>query len=105
MTSTWLRNEVHPETLSSIAEGYRLAHPNLLKHDERYPSPEYIESTILPGNPTFGMKEIGEGKESQGSNWIIKMVDETPTGELIHVGLWGGANTLAQALWTVRATR
>jgi len=53
VTPIWLRNEVHPKTLSSLAERYRLAQPNALKHDERHSSPEHIVSIILSGNRTL----------------------------------------------------
>lgn len=104
VTSTWLPTEVHPETLHDIVDGYRLAHPNLLKHSRDYPSAEYVDSIIAAGNPTFGMAEIGEGHDSAGSDLLIRVVDKDDD-RMVHLGLWGGANTLAQALWKVRATR
>jgi hypothetical protein len=104
VTSTWLPTEVHPETLHDIVTGYRLAHPNLLKHSNDYPLPESIDSIIVGGNPTYGMAEIGEGHDSPGSELIIRVVDKDDE-RIVHLGLWGGANTLAQALWKVRETR
>jgi hypothetical protein len=104
VTSTWLPNEVHPETLNDIVTGYRAVHGNLLKHSPDYPTAEYIDSVIVPGNPTYGMAEIGEGHDSPGSDLIIKAADREDE-RMLHLGLWGGANTLAQALWKVRSTR
>jgi len=104
VTSTWLPDQVHPETLNDIVQGYQQVHHNLLKHSPDYPTAEYIDSVIVPGNPTFGMAEIGEGHDSAGSQLIIQAVDKEDD-RLLHMGLWGGANTLAQALWKVRATR
>jgi hypothetical protein len=104
VTSTWLPTQVHPETLHDIVTGYRLAHPNLLKHSPDYPMAEYIDSIIVAGNPTYGMSEIGEGHDSAGSELIIRVVDKEDE-RIVHLGLWGGANTLAQALHKVRSTR
>ena len=104
VTSTWLPNEVHPQTLNDIVTGYRAVHGNLLKHSPDYPTAEYIDSVIVPGNPTYGMAEIGEGHDSPGSELIIKAADKEDE-RMLHLGLWGGANTLAQALWKVRSTR
>ena len=104
VTSAFLPTEVHPETLHDIVQGYRLAHPNLLRHSADYPSADYVDSIIAAGNPTFGMAEIGEGHDSAGSELLIRVVDKDDQ-RLVHLGLWGGANTLAQALWKVRATR
>jgi hypothetical protein len=103
-TSTWLPSEVHPQTLHDIVKGYREVHHNLLKHSLDYPTADHIDSLIVPGNPTFGMAEIGDGHDSEGSELIIRIVDKDDD-RLVHVGLWGGANTLAQALFKVRATR
>lgn len=50
------------------------------------------------------MAEIGEGHDSPGSELLIRVVDKDDQ-RMVHLGLWGGANTLAQALWKVRATR
>lgn len=50
------------------------------------------------------MAEIGEGHDSPGSELIIKAADKADE-RMLHLGLWGGANTLAQALWKVRSTR
>jgi hypothetical protein len=50
------------------------------------------------------MAEIGEGHDSPGSDLIIRVVDKEDE-RMVHLGLWGGANTLAQALWKVRSTR
>lgn len=50
------------------------------------------------------MPEIGEGRDSVGSELIIRAVDKEDD-RIVHLGLWGGANTLAQVLWKVRSTR
>jgi hypothetical protein len=104
VTSTWLRDEVHPETLHDIVTGYRAVHHNLVKHSPDYPTAEYIDSIIVPGNPTYGMADIGEGHDSAGSDLIITVVDKDDD-RMVHLGLWGAANTLAQALWKIRSTR
>ena len=47
---------------------------------------------------------MGEGKDSPGSERLIRVVDrEDPRP--VWVTVWGGPNVLAQALWKVRATR
>jgi len=59
---------------------------------------------VKQGIPEYGMRGIGEGKDSQGSEWIIKVLEEHDDRPL-WISVWGGANTLAQALHKIRKTK
>lgn len=50
------------------------------------------------------MTGVGDGKDSEGSEWIIKMLEENDKRPL-WVCAWGGANTLAQALFKLKKTK
>jgi hypothetical protein len=50
------------------------------------------------------MKGVGEGKDSAGSDSIIGVL-EKPDPRPVWVGVWGGPNCLAQALWKIQKTR
>jgi hypothetical protein len=50
------------------------------------------------------MEAVGEGKDSEGSEWIIKVLEEDDPRP-VWVSVWGGPNTLAQALWKIRETK
>jgi hypothetical protein len=50
------------------------------------------------------MKGVGRGLDSPGSDLIIRSLDATDERNL-WISVWGGANTLAQALYTLRETR
>ena len=50
------------------------------------------------------MKGVGDGKDSQGSDWIIKVIEENDDRPL-WICVWGGPNTLAQALYKLRKTK
>ncbi|HEV2483220.1 MAG TPA: nucleoside hydrolase-like domain-containing protein, partial [Puia sp.] len=52
----------------------------------------------------YGMQGVGEGKSSEGSDWIVKVLEE-PDERPVWVTVWGGTTTLAQALWTIRQTK
>ena len=52
----------------------------------------------------MGYKFIGKDNKNAGSDLIIKMADEKDERP-IWVGVWGGANTLAQAIWQVQQER
>ncbi|MBB5730767.1 hypothetical protein FHS99_003274 [Sphingomonas prati] len=59
---------------------------------------------IDTGQPGYGMAAIGPGNDTPGSRRIIVAPDRRDDRPLWVAG-WGGPNTLAQALPTLRATR
>ena len=69
-----------------------------------WPSADYIRSRVVMGSERGGIKVIGEGNDSPGSDLLIRLADEDDPRP-IYVAAWGGANTLAQAIWRVKQTR
>ena len=69
-----------------------------------WPSAEYIRSRAVMGSERGGIKVIGEGNDSPGSDLLIRLADEDDPRP-VYVAAWGGANTLAQAIWRVKQTR
>lgn len=69
-----------------------------------WPSAEYIRSRAMSGSHRGGIGVVGEGNDSEGSNFLIKLADEDDDRP-IYVAAWGGANTLAQAIWRIQQTR
>ena len=84
------------------AYGQSLA--NLKVHDDRYPSVDRLLAVTRSGSAVYGMLGVGPGKDSAASRLIIEAVDR-PDPRPVWIAIWGGAADLAQALWTVRATR
>lgn len=103
-TSTWKRTSVSPELIQAVIDAYSKVHANLLKHDPNYPSAEALQALVKRGVPEYGMKGVGAGKDSEGSDWIIRTL-ETNDDRPLWITVWGGVNTLAQALYTLRATK
>jgi hypothetical protein len=103
-TSTHKRTSIAPESIRAVVRAYSKVHGNLLKHESNYPRPEVLEALIKQGRPEYGMNGVGTGKDSEGSDWIIRTL-ERDDGRPLWVSVWGGANTLAQALHTLRATK
>lgn len=103
-TSTHMRNQVHPESIQRVIRAYGKVKANLAKHEAGYPDAETLARLVKQGIPEYGMHGIGEGKDSQGSERIIKVLDENDERPL-WISVWGGANTLAQALYKIRKTR
>ena len=103
-TSVHMKNEVHPETIRKVVLAYEKIQPNLLKHEAGFPDASSLLSIVKQGIPEYGMGGVGEGKDSEGSEWIIKILDDNDPRPL-WVCAWGGPNTLAQALFKIRNTR
>ncbi|HLN21707.1 MAG TPA: nucleoside hydrolase-like domain-containing protein [Bacteroidales bacterium] len=103
-TSCWFRNRVAPESIRSTIMAYEKVYPNLVRHEPGFPEPSELLSKVKQGLPVYGMGAVGDGKDSEGSEWIISVLeknDERP----VYVSVWGGANTLAQALYKIRKTK
>jgi len=103
-TSTWKRDSVSPELMRNVIRAYGQAHANLVDHDPDYPSADTLQFLVKRGLPEYGMTGVGSGKDSEGSNWIIRILDQDDNRPL-WISAWGGANTLAQALYKLRGTR
>ena len=107
-----------PDLIRKAIDAYEEDLPNLRKRSDQnghradesrqhigyWPSPGYLRSRTVLGSTTRGMEHIGDGNDSPGSKLIIDMADENDERP-IWVLAWGGANTLAQAIWRVREDR
>jgi hypothetical protein len=102
-TSVWLRDKTAEWRIHEILEAYKEVQPNLLKHEEGYPSYKDLLSKTKGGLPKYGMQGVGEGQDSEGSDWIIQALKKEDPRPL-WVLAWGGPNCLAQALWKLEQT-
>jgi hypothetical protein len=102
-TSTWKRTSVSPELIQGVIAAYSKVHGNLVKHDANYPPAETLQALVTRGLAEYGLKGVGAGKDSEGSDWIKRTLEKNDDRPL-WVTVWGGANTLAQALYQLRAT-
>ena len=103
-TSTHKRTSVAPESIRALLRAYGQVRTNLIKHDPRYLAAESLQAIVKQGRPEYGMGGVGTGKDSQGSDWIISVLDR-PDPRPLWVNAWGGTNTLAQALFKLRQSR
>src|SRR6476620_4963282 len=70
------QHATHPEMIRELVAAYGAVRGNLLKHAEGYPAAEELLSKIKLGSSQRGMEAIGEGKDTEGSKWIIAVVDK-----------------------------
>jgi hypothetical protein len=95
---------VRPQLIREIVEAYGQVRPNLVKHRPDFPEAKELLERINSGNPVRGTDSLGEDKDTEGSKWIIAVVDRADERP-VNVVIWGGATELAQALWRVRKDR
>jgi hypothetical protein len=100
-TSTWQRTQLHPETIRMLVHAYGGVRSNLMLHQPGWPTEDDLEGRVTPGQPAYGMAATGPGKQTAGSKALLESItraDDRP----LWICLWGGANTLAQALIDLR---
>jgi len=102
-TSIWLPNKTAEWRIYEILDAYKEVQPNLIIHEPGFPEYEELRSKVKKGLPVYGMQGVGEGKDSEGSDWIIQILKNGDPRPL-WVLAWGGPNCLAQALWKLQNT-
>ncbi|GAB6166057.1 hypothetical protein JCM19992_20570 [Thermostilla marina] len=96
-TSTWLRRGPREDLIRRHLNAYAQVLPNLGKHAAGYPSAESLMAVTATGQPEYGMAAVGPGKTTPGSRLILQAA-RRPDPRPLWITVWGGANTLAQAL-------
>lgn len=89
----WTGEDWIPDYINRYGKFY----PNLIKHAEGYPTPEYLQSIYRIGN----ISEPGEMDEvTEGSKFLEELFldDDDRT---LYVQTWGGTNTTARALKSI----
>lgn len=91
--------------ITEMLQKYDAVRPNLLKHNPNYPSVSYLESVMKVGNENINDLFVTPDKmtttNTEGEKWMIQvLLDEDPRP--VHIGCWGGANTIASALWRLK---
>ena len=121
LTTGWSMDRVRDDFLDLLhdaIDAYETDLPHLMARSERnepcadeapqslgeWPSPRYLKSRTVIGSRRRGAEHVGPGNDSDGSDLIIRLVDEDDERPL-WISVWGGGNTLAQAIWRVRQDR
>jgi Protein of unknown function (DUF1593) len=103
-TSVHQKNRIAPESIQKVIQAYGKVRKNLVQHETGFPTEKFLQNLVKSGSPVYGMQGVGDGKDTEGSDWIIKTLEENDTRPL-WISIWGGANTLAQALHKIKATK
>ncbi|WP_205755888.1 DUF1593 domain-containing protein [Lacibacter luteus] len=103
-TSIHQKNKIADWRMHEIVTAYGKVRNNLLKHEAGFPEEKYLHSVIKKGFADYGMKAVGEGKDSEGSELLISLLEKKDNRPL-WVTVWGGTNCLAQALWKLKMNK
>ncbi len=98
---------VKDSIIHALIAAYATIEDNLRLHSPGYPTADYLHGIVKKGVAGNGASVpveayVGEGKNTEGSDWILKTVVEST--EPVSVSVWGGGADVAQALWQARAT-
>jgi len=106
------------DSIMVTIDAYEKDLPNLMKRSDQkdflpdeskqtfgyWPSADYLRSRTMLGSSKMGYSVLGNNNNSAGSDQIIKLADEADERPL-HIAVWGGGNTVAQAIWRVQQER
>ena len=100
-TSQHLRSKTREDLIRRQISAYAKVWDNLLIHSKNYPRPDNLLKLTVSGQSGYGMESVGAGKSTAGSKLIIQATSKNDPRPL-WISVWGGANTLAQALHDAR---
>lgn len=103
-TSTHQRAAPRPGDIHRLLDRYAAVEATLRLHDRRYPRAAALRSRVTAGQAGYGLQATGPGNDSPGSELIVRELDR-PDPRPLWISVWGGANTLAQALRQISGSR
>ncbi len=101
-TSVWQRDKVQPQLALDIIDAYGQVLPRLREHAQGWRDAEELRRIVYRGVAGYGLAAVDPDHPSAASQALLtaaKRDDQRP----LWVALWGGANTLAEALRHARA--
>ena len=101
-TSTWLKDYPQPEYLLPVLDAYAEVQGNLGKHASGWPTAEALRVRVAQGTDGYGMAAIRKDALSPGAAALFAAAERDERRPL-WISIWGGANTLAEALMHARA--
>ena len=103
VTSVWQHNVVHPDIAHRVIAAYGQTLPNLRGNADGWPDADALDARVAPGIAGYGLAAIDPAHPSPAALALIAAARRDDPRPL-WVSLWGGANTLAEALAHARAT-
>ena len=94
--------QLHPEMMRDEINAFGQVRTNLMLNAEGWPEVADLLSRVHAGQAGGGLANTGEGKSTEGSEAILHAI-ESGDPRPLWITIWGGANTLAQALKDFRS--
>jgi hypothetical protein len=90
----------------ALIDRYEMIEKNLRLHHQYYPFAGDLRKTVKKGCAGNGVKVpvnqyIGDGKDTEGSDWILEKIKKHDSRPL-DISVWGGACDVAQALYKLK---
>jgi len=86
------------EWINAQIDMYGRVYPNLRKHADGFPTAQELKSKVYVGN----ISSVGEmDQDTPGADRIVSVLLDDKPGR-VYLQAWGGTNTIAKALATIR---
>ena len=82
-------------------DAYAKVFENLKQHSADFPVPEKLYQMVKSGSPYRGVEFIGEGHDTEASDWIVQQIKKDDPRPL-NIAIWGGQTDVLQALWRIK---
>ena len=99
------KSVTRPDLIRNVVKEYGHVLPNLEKHARGWPTENQLLDVIKSGNPRRERAHIGEGHDTEGSQFLIERIDGGDASRPLNISIWGGQTDLGQALWRVKQQR
>jgi hypothetical protein len=86
---------VNPQYIRQVVAAYGKVRDNLELHEPGFPSEAYLQERIAASLRLGDMEAVGEGKDSLGSDLLIRAADRDDPRPL-WISIWDGPNALGQ---------
>ncbi|HSI63270.1 MAG TPA: DUF1593 domain-containing protein [Candidatus Saccharimonadia bacterium] len=94
-----------PDLILKTIAAYEQVLPNLKTHATGWPEADNLRKCVKRGNHLRERQNIGEGKDTEGSSWLVERIDAGSAERPLNIAIWGGQTDFGQALWSVRHDR
>jgi hypothetical protein len=94
-----------PDMIRKVVQAYGQVLPNLERHARGWPTERHLLDLIKSGNPRRERSHIGEGHDTEGSQFLLERIDSGTANRPLNIAIWGGQTDLAQSLWRAKKSR
>lgn len=94
-----------PDLIRKVVQAYGQVLPNLERHASGWPAESHLLNIIKSGNPRRERSHIGEGHDTEGSQFLLERIDAGTALHPLNLAIWGGQTDFAQSLWRAKQSR